>query len=316
MKISIIIPCYNVESFVEECLESVFRQTHKDWEVICINDGSKDDTLGVLRSLQNKFKNQFQIIDQINKGQSGAINTGIEVADGEYLQFLDADDLLKPNKLEHQVDLIIKNNFKKPDIIAAAYEQRFEDGRTKLKKHIKYESWEALVRNHIGITSSNLWRKDSVKAVSGWDENLPTNNDHDLIFRMMKNGASVLHDPEPLTIKREREEGSLSANPDKHHLKRKIIHWYNIYKYAKENELLEEEMLDFINIRNLIHLKRVSENDPTMAIRLHTEVIPAQFKIQQSKSEVNFGSISRSYRILYNLLGFSKTERMRKYLGY
>lgn len=90
--ISIIIPCYNCESLVGETLESLARQTFKDFEVICINDGSKDCTLEKLAEWKAKNLFHMQIISQENGGVSRARNAGIKAAMGEYLLFLDADD--------------------------------------------------------------------------------------------------------------------------------------------------------------------------------------------------------------------------------
>lgn len=90
--ISIVIPCYNCEALVGETLESVAKQTCRNFEVICINDGSKDGTLAVLREWESKNLFPMQIIDQPNGGVSRARNAGIEASRGEYLLFLDADD--------------------------------------------------------------------------------------------------------------------------------------------------------------------------------------------------------------------------------
>ena len=110
MKFSIIIPCYNVEKFVQKCTESIVMQQGFDFEMIMINDGSKDNTQQVLENLAVK-DNRIKIINQENKGLSGARNTGIEAARGELLMFVDADDWLEPNAFE-----LISKNFNKEDL--------------------------------------------------------------------------------------------------------------------------------------------------------------------------------------------------------
>lgn len=94
-KISIIIPAYNVEDYIEKCLLSVFNQNYKDYEVIVINDGSTDNTLNIIK----KFKN-IKLINQKNKGLSMARNTGVKNSLGEYIFFLDSDDYISPHFLE------------------------------------------------------------------------------------------------------------------------------------------------------------------------------------------------------------------------
>ena len=110
MKLSIIIPCYNVEKFVQKCANSILVQKGFDCEFIFVNDGSKDNTLHILEYLAIK-DNRIKVINQENQGLSGARNTGIENAKGDYMMFVDADDGLEPNAFE-----LISKNFNKEDL--------------------------------------------------------------------------------------------------------------------------------------------------------------------------------------------------------
>ncbi|OCR96985.1 glycosyl transferase [Campylobacter fetus subsp. testudinum] len=107
-KISVIIPCFNAEGFLKECLESLLNQSFKDIEVIAINDGSSDDTLDIL----NKFASidsRITIIDQQNSGASAARNAGIKASNGEFIMFLDSDDFLSSNEILHKLYNIALN---------------------------------------------------------------------------------------------------------------------------------------------------------------------------------------------------------------
>lgn len=99
-KVSVIIPIYNVASVVAETLKSVLAQTYTDFEVLIIDDGSTDDSVVICQEFQDV---RFQIIHQQNRGLAGARNTGIRHAQGDYLAFLDSDDLWLPEKLERHV---------------------------------------------------------------------------------------------------------------------------------------------------------------------------------------------------------------------
>lgn len=99
MKFSIIIPVYNVESYLRECLDSVLNQTFSDWEAICINDGSTDGSASILEEYAPK-DSRFKNMNQPNGGLSAARNTGLKTAKGEYILFLDSDDWLESNALE------------------------------------------------------------------------------------------------------------------------------------------------------------------------------------------------------------------------
>lgn len=99
IKVSIIIPIYNVELYLEECLESAVNQTLDNIEIICINDGSTDDSLNILKKYSEKYSN-IKVINQDNKGLSATRNIGIKEARGEFIYFLDSDDYIELNAIE------------------------------------------------------------------------------------------------------------------------------------------------------------------------------------------------------------------------
>ena len=107
--ISIIIPCYNTEKFLEDCVKSIDAQTYKNFEAIFVDDGSTDGTLSLLKTLCNGKEN-YKVFSKENGGVSSARNFGIAHANGEFIQFLDADDMLAPNYLETMINSIGKND--------------------------------------------------------------------------------------------------------------------------------------------------------------------------------------------------------------
>ena len=114
-KISIIVPCYNVEKYLGSCLDSLLNQSFKDFEIIAVNDGSTDNTLNILEEYSKK-DSRIKIITQKNKGLSGARNTGIDNANGDYIAFLDSDDWVSPDFYQKLYNAITENNC---DIAAA-----------------------------------------------------------------------------------------------------------------------------------------------------------------------------------------------------
>lgn len=107
-RVSIIIPCYNQAHYMPMTLDSVMTQTYLDWECILVNDGATDNTEEIALDYCRK-DSRFVYYRQENKGLSAARNVGIQIARGEFLQFLDSDDLLSPDKLEKQVSLMDKD---------------------------------------------------------------------------------------------------------------------------------------------------------------------------------------------------------------
>lgn len=111
MRFSIIIPVYNVERYLRDCLDSVLNQTFSDWEAVCVNDGSTDGSADILEEYLEK-DNRFKVITQPNAGLSAARNTGINVAKGDYILFLDSDDWIETNALE-----VLSKNLNGEDIL-------------------------------------------------------------------------------------------------------------------------------------------------------------------------------------------------------
>jgi glycosyltransferase involved in cell wall biosynthesis len=108
-KISIIIPVYNVGLYVNECIDSIINQTYGNIEIIIVDDGSTDDSPEIVDYIALK-DDRIKVIHQKNKGLSEARNTGIKVATGEYIGFIDSDDRIKPNMYELLVDSIQQND--------------------------------------------------------------------------------------------------------------------------------------------------------------------------------------------------------------
>lgn len=122
-KVSIIIPVYNGEKYLVECLDTIQNQTYTNLEIICINDGSKDRSLNILKEYQ-KEDNRFVVIDQKNGGQSKARNEGIRRSTGKYIAFVDCDDFIELDMIEKMVLKAEKTN---ADIVITNFLLYFED---------------------------------------------------------------------------------------------------------------------------------------------------------------------------------------------
>lgn len=117
VKISVIVPVFNVESYLRQCLDSIVNQTLKEIEIICINDGSTDTSLNILNEYVSK-DNRLRIIDKENSGQGLARNIAIEKAIGEYLSFIDSDDWIESSMLEELYNAAKQNS---SDIVLSEY---------------------------------------------------------------------------------------------------------------------------------------------------------------------------------------------------
>jgi len=134
-KISVIIPIYNMEKYLNESLDSVITQTLKDIEIICINDGSIDSSLKILKEYEKKDK-RIKIINQNNSGVATSRNRGINVSNGEFIAFLDPDDkFINNSSLENLYNAAINNNV----LICGGNSNSYVNGKKKKLDHFKKE---------------------------------------------------------------------------------------------------------------------------------------------------------------------------------
>lgn len=117
-KVSIIIPVYNAASFINRCIDSVLAQTYKDFQIIAVNDGSKDNSLELLKAYESNPN--FILLDQENSGPSVARNNGINRADGEYLMFIDSDDYIDSDYVECYINIMADGRF---DVVMGGYKK-------------------------------------------------------------------------------------------------------------------------------------------------------------------------------------------------
>ncbi|WP_311774312.1 glycosyltransferase family 2 protein [Listeria booriae] len=145
--VSIIMPCYNAETHIQEAIDSVIRQTYQEWELIVIDDGSTDASHQIIFENRKRDKRILAIKSEGNEGAAMARNKGISIANGQYLAFLDSDDFWDVNKLQQQVSYMQKRQV---GFTFTAYQSVDEAGN--LKKIIKVPeqiTYQGLLRNTI-----------------------------------------------------------------------------------------------------------------------------------------------------------------------
>lgn len=212
--VSVIIPCYNAEKWIAETLQSVFQQSWKNIEVIIVNDGSTDRSLDVLNQYLSR---NIKIINQKNHGQTAALNSGLARVSGEYIQYLDADDLLGHDKIERQVHRLIEQ----PSCIATAEWARFVDNHNEAV-FAPEETWQDmdsidwLVTNWKdggGMMYPAMWLipRVIVDSIGPWREDLTLTNDTEYFTRAVLASHRVLFCADAHTYYRSGISGSLSG---------------------------------------------------------------------------------------------------------
>ena len=304
MKVSVIIPCFNVEQYVEECINSVLKQDHNEIEITCIDNNSTDKTFEIIQRIQ-EHNSLVQVIKENNQGSCFARNAGIEVANGEYLQFLDADDVLLPDKIKHQVSLANLLD-DKPAVVAGDY---YRVDLSKNKKSIlseKKDVWLGLLKTRLGITSSNLWNKKKLIESGGWNSFYSSSQEYELLFRLLKRNEKIIFDDQLNALVRDRKTSISSGNLKRNWttyctLRHEIINYIVAKKINPSKHNTYYQVL-FDSIRTLY------KYDKPASLKFYAEFIPKNFAPQVSDST------TRSYINAYNLVGFKATQEMKELL--
>jgi glycosyltransferase involved in cell wall biosynthesis len=173
--VSIIVPCYNVEEFLSETLESAFNQTYQWTEIIVIDDGSTDGTTNLIRSYGNRVIAEFGP----NRGASATRNQGTALARGEFIQYLDADDLLTPDAIERRVTVLEETG---ADVAYSDWEKlvEVEPGAFAVQERVARRIEDvhedisiALMTSFWAPPAALTYRRALVERIGGWKEWLP-----------------------------------------------------------------------------------------------------------------------------------------------
>lgn len=304
MLVSIIIPCFNVEDYIEECIQSVLNQKHSDIEIICVDNDSSDKTFSILQRLALQYPNQIKVLQEYKKGAPAARNAGIAIAKGEWIQFLDADDLLLPEKIQHQLALI--SNKPNSAFVVGPYFSQDVNGNKIIRTLKIKDVFKAIFTTNLGITSSNLFNAEKVREIFGWNEELKSSQEADLMFRLLKKGDDLIFDDIPYTIIRERVSGQISQrNP-----KEKWLHYIslrleiiNFLKQRKSEYFLKEKSFYYGNLfTQLRTLAKYNVQEADVIFRNNFE--PSFIKGDELPFSI--------YKVMFKVLGFKKTEQLKK----
>lgn len=219
-KVSVIIPIYNQEKYIEECINSVLNQTYTNIEIIVINDCSTDSSLNLVNTIKD---DRIRIISlEKHSGVSIARNKGIELATGEYIAFLDSDDYWVPEKIEKQIDFIKRNNY---EFIYGSYTFLKKD----LKKNTVYVPekliYEEAIKNTTIFVSTVMLDMKKISKEELYMPNVEIGQDSVTWWRILKRGRTAYGMQDVLAYYRVWDK-SLSSNK----IKAVFGAWKNYFK--------------------------------------------------------------------------------------
>ncbi len=182
VKVSVLIPCYNHQNFISQTINSVMNQTFDDFELIIIDDGSKDNSVAIIKELQNKFK--FKLISRSNRGLVPTINELLSLSTGEYYVIFASDDVMLPKRLEQQVKFLDSNL--EYAVCHSGSERISANGsfiRTDNKFRPSGHVFAELLKGNFIIAPTAIIRKSVLEDVGIYDESLQI-EDYDMFLRI------------------------------------------------------------------------------------------------------------------------------------
>lgn len=247
--VSIIIPVFNSEKYIEQAVKSAIDQTWANKEIIIIDDGSTDNSLALARQFAD---DGVKIITQQNKGASAARNKGIAAARGAYIQFLDADDLLSANKISSQVEILNGSfnhvslcstiHFKDADHIAEmkVTPEWYTEGSTDTVDFlIKLYSSHITLPGYGGMIQPNAWLtpKAVIDKAGSWNEELTVDDDGEYFCRVLLAADGVKFSPQGINYYRKFEKPrSLSSKKTKQAYESRLLSTDLKFQHLKEKK--------------------------------------------------------------------------------
>lgn len=275
--ISVIIPVFNREELIGETLESVISQTYRNWECIIVDDGSHDNTPDVVSSYskQDKRIKFFTRPETRKKGASPSRNYGLEKANGNYIQFLDSDDLLHSNKFEEQLKRLKKAS---PLSIATCKWGSFKDSSKLNVKHKynSYRNYKDSLKLLYGFGKKNeyfppivyLVPREVIDRAGPWDESIfkNPNDDGEFFTRVLLNASGIIFCENTMAYYRSGDEFRLSLLDDKQKIRSVIKSWEMI-----ESNLIDHPKIRRVYVGNGINsiYERIKDTYPEIVIDNH-----------------------------------------------
>jgi glycosyltransferase involved in cell wall biosynthesis len=193
--VTVIMPAFNARDTIEEAIGSALAQTHRPIEIVVVDDGSEDGTAQLVRA---RFGNQVHLVSESHSGRGAARNRGLKLARGTFLQFLDADDVLVPAKVERQVAFLTEH----PEFAVAygpvecfAAEDPSRRWSFRPEVHPTGQVLGDMVDDGFVLPVAALVRTDWCRRVGGFDPTLPSNEDWDLWLRLAAAGGRFAYHP-------------------------------------------------------------------------------------------------------------------------
>lgn len=314
--VSILIPLYNSEKYIVTTIENCLAQTYKNIEIIIVDDGSTDDSLKTVRSYERRYEN-IKVFTQENSGAPKARNLAFKKSSGEYIQYLDADDLISENKIASQMALIDK--YGDEHIYSSKYMHFFNniDDGMYIKQEIDHSfdsAQEFLISSWSGggfVTVMGwLTHRKHIENAGPWNESLHKNQDGEFFSRVLLQVKKVIHSDDSMCYYRKTGDSSITSQ-FKEKTAKATLKSYSLYeentnriKDLKLKKALAYNYLSFLAYyypHFPLLLKKAEESIYRLGFNFHTLETPG--KLSRISKILGSNNIIRLRYILREKLG-------------
>ncbi len=292
--VSIVIPYIDEHGYLAEALQSARDQVGVDVEIILVCNAKRVDA-GYHPFPEDQDRIVF--IHEPRKGSAYARNAGLQAAKGEWVQFLDVDDLLLREKILHQ------SSGSDADVIVSPHMYVYTDGHREPSKWLPDDIWFGLLNSGLGSTSSMLWKRLPLLTIGGWNPDWTSHQEYELLFRCLSNRKHMATNDHCETLVRQREAGSITQTTSHSRILEGIRLREMIWTFLVREKLDTPDRFDAFRQYVFRQLRGLYRQDRVTAITIYNKYflsrpfVPADIRVP-------------GYRILYRLIGFKRTEQI------
>jgi glycosyltransferase involved in cell wall biosynthesis len=303
--VSILIPCFNTERLIGECIESALAQTWPEKEIIVVDDGSTDGSLEIIRSFSSKIRWE----SGPNRGGNNARNRLLELSKGEWLQYLDADDYLRPDKVRGQMQFAREH----PDaeiICSPTLWEKIENGRFFWQESQfprQRDPWIMLALWQLPQTGGSLWRRSALVRVEGWRIGQPCCQEHELYLRLLMANTPIVFFDECLAVHRIWDSGQrLTMRLHDEIGRQRLLILDRMENFLSNKSILTFERRQAINDARHHVARTMWAKNPTAALDVVRRIDESDPSFSPSEGPVS----PPAYRLIYRMLGFVRSQRL------
>ncbi len=310
--VSVLIPLYNAENYLAQCLDSVVNQTYKNLEVIIVNDGSTDNSFEIVNKYAKEYS-YIKVFSQKNSGAQIARNKAFKLSSGKYIQYLDADDCLHHEKIFIQIQELLKE--KETTLCFGKCEYFQGEKQNILTRNLKiynnkyFDPCDFLYHMWLNTEAlpplSYLIPRSIIKASGGWDETLKKNQDGEFFARVILFSQKILFTSESISYYRMDTPNSISKNLSYQSL---LSIKKSIDLYVQHSKKCKQDFTEALRTIYTVAIMKLYPLDSELARKVTME------KEQLGINGFRYPKRTKIYDLLFTLLGIRVTALLHKIL--